>query len=102
LKEGISLDSDGQALRLDKISRQLTFADGARGLPTMKIGFVLRGKLNVPAGPHNLSYFDNNFPGRAGWKEIVVFGDRVQILDSSAPLQLEQVETLTSCAIVKN
>ncbi len=85
LKEGISLESDGQSVRLDTISRQVAFADGAGGLPTMKIGFVFRGKLDDPAGAHRLSYFDNNFPGRAGWKEVVVLGDGVTILDSSAP-----------------
>jgi ABC-type nickel/cobalt efflux system permease component RcnA len=86
LKEGISLDLDSNShvVRLDTISRQLVFADGAGGLPTMKIGFVFRGKLETPAGAHRLSYFDNNFPGRAGWKEIVVLGDGVQVLDSSA------------------
>src|ERR1700728_1106749 len=67
-KEGISLESDGQAVRLATISRQVVFSDGAGGLPTMKIGFVFRGKLNVIAGAHKLSYFDNNFPGRSGWK----------------------------------
>src|SRR5208283_782615 len=84
LKEGLSLESDGQPVRLEMISRQLTFADGAGGLPTMKIGFVFRAKLGVAAGTHKLSYFDNNFPGRAGWKEVVVLGDGVAILDSSA------------------
>lgn len=85
LKEGLSLESDGQGVRLETISRQVTFADGAGGLPTMKIGFVFRCKLDVPAGAHKLSYFDNNFPGRAGWKEIVALGDGVAILSSSAP-----------------
>ena len=85
LKEGLLLESDGQAIRLDTISRQVAFADGAGGLPTMKIGFVFRGKLGVTAGAHKLSYFDGNFQGRAGWKEIVVLGDGVAILDSSAP-----------------
>jgi ABC-type nickel/cobalt efflux system permease component RcnA len=85
LKEGISLESDGHAIRLDTISRQVAFADGAGGLPTMKIGFVFRGTLDAASGAHKLSYFDNNFPGRAGWKEIVVLGDGVAILDSSAP-----------------
>jgi high-affinity nickel-transport protein len=85
LKEGLSLESDGQAVRLDAISRQVTFADGAGALPTMKIGFVFRGKLDAPAGVHKLSYFDNNFSGRAGWKEVVVLGEGVAILDSSAP-----------------
>jgi len=85
LKEGLSLESDGQSVRLDTISRQAAFADGAGGLPTMKIGFVFQGKFDVTAGAHKLSYFDNNFSGRAGWKEIVVLGDGVAILDSSAP-----------------
>lgn len=83
LKQGLSLESDGQAVTLATISRKLTFADGAGGLPTMKIAFVFRGKLGVPAGAHRLSYVDNNFPGRAGWKEVVVLGDGVAILDSS-------------------
>jgi ABC-type nickel/cobalt efflux system permease component RcnA len=85
LKQGLSLESDGQAVQLEMISRQITFADGAGGLPTLKIGLVFRGKLDVPAGAHKLSYVDNNFSGRAGWREIVVLSDGVTILDSSAP-----------------
>ena len=85
LKEGLSLQSDGQSIRLDTVSRQVAFADGAGGLPTMKIGFVFRGRLDVNSGAGKLSYLDNNFPGRAGWKEVVVVGDGVAILNSSAP-----------------
>jgi nickel/cobalt exporter len=84
LKEGLSLESDGQSVRLDTISRQVIFSDGAGGLPTMKVGFVFRGKLDAAAGAHKLSYADNNFPGRAGWKEVVVLSDGVVILNSSA------------------
>jgi len=85
LRAGLSLESDGRAVNLDTVSRQVEFADGAGGLPTMKLGFVFRGELDVHAGVHRLSYSDNNFPGRAGWKEIVVQGDGVAILDSSVP-----------------
>ena len=85
LKAGISLESDGQSFRLDTISHQVVFADGAGGLPTMKIELVFRGRLDVTAGVHKLSYSDNNFPGRAGWKEIVVLDDGVAIVESSAP-----------------
>src|ERR1039457_1212673 len=84
LKAGISLESDGESVRLDTVSRQAAFAGGAGGLPTMKIAFVFRGKLDAIAGAHKLSYIDNNFSGRAGWKEIVVLGDGIAILDSSA------------------
>ena len=84
LKGGISLESDGEPVRLDTVSRQAAFAEGAGGLPTMKIAFVFRGKLDATLGAHKLSYLDNNFSGRAGWKEIVVLSDGVAILDSSA------------------
>jgi nickel/cobalt exporter len=85
LKQGIALESDGRPVRLDTISHQITFADGAGGLPTMKIGFVFRGKVDAVEGAHKLNYVDNNFPGRAGWKEIVVLGNGVAVLESSAP-----------------
>src|SRR5580692_969653 len=85
LKAGLSLESYVEAVRLDTLSRQVAFAEGAGGLPTMKIEFVFRAKLEVNAGAHKLSYLDNNFPGRSGWREIVVLGDGVAILDSSAP-----------------
>jgi ABC-type nickel/cobalt efflux system permease component RcnA len=84
LKEGISVEGDGQAVRLNTVSRQIVFAAGAGGLPTMKIGFVFRGQLDAKAGAHRISYIDNNFPGRAGWKEIVVLGDGLAIQGSSA------------------
>src|SRR5208282_3294355 len=102
LKAGISLESDSQSVRLDTISRQVAFADGAGGLPTMKIGFVFRGKLDDPAGAHRLSYFDNNFPGRAGWKEVVVQGDGVTILSSSAPGTDRSQELTNSSSDVLN
>jgi nickel/cobalt exporter len=84
LRAGLSLDNDGKPVQLETISRFVAFADGAGGLPTMKIGFVFRGKLDDIAGAHKLLYADNNFPGRAGWKEILVLGDQAEILNSTA------------------
>src|ERR1700733_10258860 len=85
LKQGLTLEIDGQNASLAAVSRQVAFAGGAGGLPTMKLSFVFRSKLDAPAGVHKLSYTDNNFPGHAGWKEIVVLSDGSQILESSAP-----------------
>jgi ABC-type nickel/cobalt efflux system permease component RcnA len=84
LKEGLTLEIDGQNVGLDTVSRQMTFAGGAGGLPTMKLSFVFRGKF-AASGAHKLSYADNNYPGHAGWKEIVVIGDGSTILGSTAP-----------------
>src|SRR3984885_6621528 len=55
-KEAIALESDGRPVQLETISRQMTFADGAGGLPTMKIGFVFRGNLDAVDGTHKLNY----------------------------------------------
>jgi len=85
LKAGLSLEIDGKPVELEAASHRVVFAEGAGGLPTMKIGFVFRGKISGPAGAHKLSYVDNNFPGHAGWKEIVVRSDGAEILTSSAP-----------------
>jgi nickel/cobalt exporter len=95
LKEGLTLEIDGQPVALATISRQVTFAGGAGGLPTMKLSFVFRGKLAAPAGIHKLSYADSNFPGRAGWKEIVVLGEGSTIIGSTAP-DADRSQELTS------
>ena len=68
-------------------SQEIIFPEGAGGLPTLKIGVVYKGKLPGGAGAaYVLGYRDNNFPGRAGWKEIIaVAGLGVKLLDSSVP-----------------
>ena len=94
LKEGLTLEIDGQSVALDTISRQVIFAAGAGGLPTMKLAFVFRGKF-AASGAHKLSYADNNYPGHAGWKEIVVIGDGSTILASTAP-DVDRSQELTN------
>lgn len=84
LKAGLSLEIDGRPLTFDAITRQITFAPGAGGLPTMKLRLRLRAEFAELAGTHRLSYADNNFPGRAGWKEIVILSNGVAINGNSA------------------
>jgi ABC-type nickel/cobalt efflux system permease component RcnA len=73
LKSGLTLAIDGQPLALRTVSRQAIFPPGAGGLPTMKMGFIYQATLpdTLGAAPRSLHYQDNNFPDRAGWKEIV-------------------------------
>jgi ABC-type nickel/cobalt efflux system permease component RcnA len=93
LKNGLTLEQDGQPLELAVTSRQLMFAEGAGGLPTMKLAFVFRGRSS--AGEHSVSYTDNNFPGRSGWKEVVVEANGGTILQSSAPA-IDRSQELTN------
>jgi ABC-type nickel/cobalt efflux system permease component RcnA len=85
LSQGLVLEIDGQQTRLATVSRQVSFAEGAGGLPTMKLAFVFETGLGSTAGPHRLSFIDNNFAGHAGWKEIVVIGNGPKILQCNAP-----------------
>ena len=95
LKEGLSLQIDGRSVELIPAGRRLAFANGAGGLPTMKIELNLEAKLGKVAGVGSLSYVDRNFSGRAGWKEIVVLEDGVNIVESSAS-RIDRSQQLTN------
>ncbi len=84
--QGITLKIDGRPVELKCLERQVIFPPGAGGLPTMKFGFTCRAPLTrIAAGLHHLEYRDDNFPGRAGWKELIVNADPKLQLVSSAP-----------------
>jgi ABC-type nickel/cobalt efflux system permease component RcnA len=87
----LSLLIDGKRAPLRLVSSQVIFPPGAGGLPTMKMGFVYRAAYgrddhSVGGRPATLQYADDNFPGHAGWKEIVaVANPGVSFISSSAP-----------------
>jgi ABC-type nickel/cobalt efflux system permease component RcnA len=88
LRDGIALEINGKRLVLRAESRDIIFPPGAGGLPTMKVGFRYKAKLigDSKAGDYLLNYRDGNFPGRAGWKEVIaVAGSGASILNSSVP-----------------
>jgi ABC-type nickel/cobalt efflux system permease component RcnA len=84
---GLILEINGLRLTPLPESREIIFPPGAGGLPTMKIGILYKAKLgDAKGGEYRLSYRDGNFPGRAGWKEIIaVAGSSASILSSSVP-----------------
>lgn len=85
---GLTLKVDGQTVSLACSNRQVIFPPGAGGLPTMKLGFVCRAAVGrLAAGAHRIEYRDDNFLGRAGWKEIVVNSDPELKLTTNAPKQ---------------
>ncbi len=87
LERGLSLRVDGAVLPLHTVSSGVVFPPGAGGLPTMKLGYVFHAEYPRAAGANaaDLAYVDNNYPGHAGWKEIVVTGPHAFALTSSAP-----------------
>jgi ABC-type nickel/cobalt efflux system permease component RcnA len=90
LKEGLHLEVNGRGLQLRAETAEVIFHPGAGGLPTLKLGILYRAGLDDAGSAHldELRYRDVNFPGRAGWKEIVaVAGQGVAIVSSSVPSQ---------------
>jgi nickel/cobalt transporter (NicO) family protein len=88
LRNGLVLEVGDHRLRLETVSRQAIFPPGAGGLPTMKMGFVYRARLprRIDSMPLEFHYRDDNFPGRAGWKEVIAIGGAgAALVDSSAP-----------------
>jgi ABC-type nickel/cobalt efflux system permease component RcnA len=72
LRESLVLKVNGRKIALHSASREILFPEGAGGLPTMKIGVVYKGSFDGSAAArYELFYRDDNFPGRAGWKEII-------------------------------
>jgi ABC-type nickel/cobalt efflux system permease component RcnA len=88
LLEGLRLEVNGQRLPLEGVSSEVLFPPGAGGLPTLKLGLQYRARLATAAADtlHHLHFQDNNFPGRAGWQEIIaVAGPGITLVRSSVP-----------------
>jgi ABC-type nickel/cobalt efflux system permease component RcnA len=58
----------GRRLQLHPGTASATATEGAGGMPTLRIQMA----ATAVAGPGDVGYEDRNYPGRAGWKEIVV------------------------------
>jgi ABC-type nickel/cobalt efflux system permease component RcnA len=87
LRESLSLEVDGKKVALRTASREILFPEGAGGLPTMRIAALFKGKFDdSAAGRYELFYRDENFPGRAGWKEIIAGAENeTAVIESSVP-----------------
>jgi len=88
LRGGLTLEVNGKPLLLRAESKEIIFPPGAGGLPTIKIGILYKAKLTLDSKTSEclLNYRDGNFPGRAGWKEIIAVAESgAKILNSSVP-----------------
>jgi ABC-type nickel/cobalt efflux system permease component RcnA len=86
---GLHLTLNGGALPLRVVSQDVIFPTGAGNLPTMKFGFGYSAEISADctAAPCQLDYEDTNFPGRAGWKEVIVTtGEEISLIRSTAPV----------------
>jgi nickel/cobalt exporter len=87
-REGLVLEINGQHMLLSSEASEVIFPPGAGGLPTLKLGMLWRVPLDRESAVtvHELRYRDTNFPGRAGWKEIIATsGQEIILLSSTVP-----------------
>jgi nickel/cobalt transporter (NicO) family protein len=84
LTEGLVVKLNGKRYPLPRASQQLEFLPGGLNLPTLKISLKYQVPLKATElkAVNILEYEDTNFPGHAGWKEIVIQGNGIE--ESSA------------------
>jgi len=80
LTEGLMVKLNGTRYPLARVSQQLEFLPGGLNLPTLKISLKYQIPLKAAQikDVNVLEYEDANFPGHAGWKEIVVQGNGIE------------------------
>jgi len=93
---GLNVTVDGKNVSLQPVSRNVIFTPGAGGLPTMKFGFLYRGKSACKLDGCRLTFQDGNFPGRAGWKEVVAKAGRGVVLSNSTVPDHDRSSQLTN------
>jgi ABC-type nickel/cobalt efflux system permease component RcnA len=64
----LSFTENGKKLTPKILGTQLSVIDGAGNLPVYRIAT----KLHIPASGGRFEYADNNYPTRAGWREVVI------------------------------
>ena len=92
----LELVVEGERLALTPIRNAIAFPPGAGGLKTLRLQILLRtGPIERGAGPLSLSYRDTTYPGRIGWKEVVVAPvGGATVTASSAPAESISSELL--------
>ncbi len=64
----LSFIEDGKKLTPKILGTEIAIPDGAGSLPVFRIST----RIQVPASGGRFEYTDNNYPTRAGWREVVI------------------------------
>ena len=84
VRSGLRLTVAGERRPLRVVSERLAFARGAGGLATTRFELVL--DAGRAGGTVDLALEDRTFPGRIGWRELVVRGtDGARVESASVP-----------------
>jgi ABC-type nickel/cobalt efflux system permease component RcnA len=87
----LALAQDGRKVGWHIRSVDSKTTDGAGGMPILRV--VIVADASVGAG--RIAYSDGNFPGRAGWKEIVIDRDPDAVLHQASQGATDLSQALT-------
>ena len=81
----LMLTVDGRPVTLRRLDQEVGFPRGAAGLRTTRLE-ALYATASLAHRPARIDYRDSTFPGRLGWREVVVEArDGARLTSSSAP-----------------
>ncbi len=84
LRSNLHLRINGNSIDLTRVAQDLSFPPGQGGLPTLRLVIDFDTSFLGAQGNYQLTYRDDNYADRLGWKEIVLrAGDGVSITRSS-------------------
>ncbi|RPJ23646.1 MAG: high-affinity nickel-transporter [Chloroflexi bacterium] len=79
LRPDLNLILNKRALGLALASSSVEFPAGVGGLPTLRLTCEFRSSLHSTPNKLTLSFTNNAFPDRLGWKEVVVIPDGITL-----------------------
>jgi hypothetical protein len=88
LTQGLFVSVNGRRATWERVSGDIELLPGGLNLPTLKLTLRYRSAWDHASlkDINQVEFQDQNFAGRAGWKEVVVeAADGVRLLESSAP-----------------
>ena len=84
LREGLSIEIDGRAARLDPAGATASLLPGQAGLDVLRV--EIRYVAPLARKEASIRFSDSNYSDRVGWREVVAYGVGGQgIADSSVP-----------------
>jgi ABC-type nickel/cobalt efflux system permease component RcnA len=85
IRRQLALTVDGRPAALQRLDQEVGFPRGAAGLRTTRLE-ALYATGSLAHEPARIEYRDATFPGRLGWREVVVQArDGARLTSSSAP-----------------
>ena len=86
LPQNLNVLINKQPAHLEVLSKNIIITSEPLFLPTLRIELELRTPLLSSSSPIEITYEDNNYSQRLGWKEIIAkAGSRMEIEESNVP-----------------